>query len=388
MAKRKRTTREKGCIFERPKTSGRWLIGLSVRDPSTGKRKRRWYTFRGTKDEADAERTRLLAEINAGDDIEPSKQTLNQFLDRWERDWLPANVSARTAQRYRELLGHARKRLGDTRLQKLQSGNLATLYATLLREGRGDKGHAPRTVGHVHRVLHLALGTAKLWKEIKDNPAASVSPPNVPDDEITILEPAEAKAALDVFRGRSLYLIAAMALATGMRRNELLALRWKDVDLDAGSLKVEVSLEQTKVHGIRFKAPKTRNGRRSIALPSHIVSELRGHWRAQQEQRLALGLGKAPRDSQVLATFDGKPRSPNAVTKEWTLAMAKAGMPKVTLHSLRHTHASMLIASGMDILTISRRMGHGSPTITLAVYGHLFKGKDAEAAKVMETAFA
>ncbi len=122
-------------------------------------------------------------------------------------------------------------------------------------------------------------------------------------------------------------------------------------------------------------------------MPARTVAELRDHWRAQQEQRLALGLGKAPPDSQVLAAFDGKPQSPNMITKGWPRAMAAVGMPGVTLHSLRHTHASMLIASGMDVLTVSRRLGHGSPTITLRVYGHLIHGADDRAAQIMEAAF-
>src|SRR5262245_52920618 len=137
--------------------------------------------------------------------------------------------------------------------------------------------------------------------------------------------------------------------------------------------------------------PRSWNARASgpaSCASSDGVAELRAHWRARQEQRMALGIGKAPADSQVLATFDGKPRSPNAVTKEWTLAMSKAKLPQVTLHSLRHTHASMLIASGMDILTISRRLGHASPTVTLAVYGHLIKGTDERAAAIMDAAFA
>jgi integrase len=172
-----------------------------------------------------------------------------------------------------------------------------------------------------------------------------------------------------------------------MRRNELLALRWRDVDLDAGRLRVELALEETRAHGIRTKAPKTKNGRRTIALPTHIVMELRHHWREQQEQRLALGMGKAPANCPVLATIDGQPQSPNTITKAWPRAMAAIGMPEITLHSLRHTHASMLIASGMDVLTISRRLGHGSPTVTLRVYGHLIHGTDDRAAQVMEQAF-
>jgi len=179
-----------------------------------------------------------------------------------------------------------------------------------------------------------------------------------------------------------LYLLASLALASGMRRNEMLGLRWRDIDMDVGRLTVEQALEQTAEHGIRIKGPKTRHGRRTISLPPHIVAELRSHWRAQQEQRLALGMGKAPADGFVLATFDGKPQSPGAITKAW-----KRALTGVTLHSLRHTHASMLIASGMDILTISRRLGHANPTITLGVYGHLIHGSDDKAAQIMEAEF-
>jgi integrase len=377
----------KGHIRRRGAES--WEIKFDLgTDPATGKRLTRYHSFRGTKREAQDECARLLAQRDGALNVEASKISLAAFLDRFERDWLPGHVSARTAQRYAELLGHVRPRLGNVAIQKLKPVHLSELYATLLREGRDGRGHAPRTVGHVHRVLHRALGQAKQWGVVKENVANTVAPPRVPATEIAILRPGEAKAVLDALRGKSLYLIAAMALATGMRRNELLALRWLDVDLDKASLRVELSLEQTAKHGLRFKAPKTRHGRRTIALPSHIVQELRAHWRAQQEQRMALGLGKAPADSQVLATFDGKPRSPNAVTKEWTLAMAKAKLPQVTLHSLRHTHASMLIASGMDVLTISRRLGHASPTITLGVYGHLIANTDDKAAAIMDAAFS
>src|SRR5262249_14444307 len=159
----------------------------------------------------------------------------------------------------------------------------------------------------------------------------------------------QARELLQRLRGHPLYTLASLALATGMRRNEMLALRWRDVDLDAGKLTIEQSLEQTPAHGNRVKAPKTRRGRRTISLPATIVTEVRRHWGAQQGQRLGSGMGRAPADSPVLAAYDGRPQSPNAITKAWPVAMAKIGMPAITLHSLRHTHASMLIASGMDI---------------------------------------
>jgi len=202
-----------------------------------------------------------------------------------------------------------------------------------------------------------------------------------------MLQPDQAAALLQRLRGKPLYLLASLALGTGLRRNEILGLRWQDVDLGARRLTIEQSLEQTAAHGIRVKGPKTKHGRRTISLPAHLVVELRQHRREQQEQRLGIGLGKAPDSAPVFATVDGGHLSPNAITKAWPVAMAAIGMPAVTLHSLRHTHASMLIASGVDILTISRRLGHSSPTITLSVYGHLIHGTDDRAAQVMDAAF-
>jgi integrase len=370
----------RGHIRER--SPGRWAIVIDKRDPHTGERKRRWHSFAGTKRQAQVECARLVSEAQNGAAVELSRVTVGAYLDRFQSDWIAVHVSARTAERYHSLLDHARRHLGGRQLQKLRPADLATFYADLSRSGL-----APRTIRHVHGLVFQALRQAKIWGVIRDNVAESVKPPPVPDHELPILQPDRARELLEALRGRPFYLIASVALASGMRRNEILGLRWRDVDLDAGRLRVELSLEETTAHGIRLKAPKTRNGRRTISLPPHIVTELRAHWRAQQEQRLAIGMGKAPPDSQVLAGVDGKPQSPSTVTKAWPRAMAAAGMPGVTLHSLRHTHASMLIASGMDVLTISRRLGHGSPTITLRVYGHLIHGTDDHAAQIMEAAF-
>jgi integrase len=365
----------------RERSPGHWAIVIDVRDPQTGKRKRRWHSFTGTKRQAQIECARLIAAQQDGVHVDQSALTVAAFLDRFERDWVAIHVSPRTAVRYRQLLDHVRRHLGGRQLQKIRPADIAALYATLSRSGS-----APRTIGHVHGVLFQALKQAKIWNLLRDNVAEVVKPPPVHEQELPMLQPDRARALLDALRSHPLYLLASLALATGARRNELLALRWRDVDLDAGRLRIELALEQTTAHGIRFKAPKTRNGKRTISLPAHAVADLRAHWRGQQEQRLALGAGKAPPDSQVLATFDGGPQSPNSITKEWARAVAAVGMPEITLHSLRHTHASMLIASGMDVLTVSRRLGHGSPTITLRVYGHLIHGTDDRAARIMDEA--
>ncbi len=356
--------------------------------PTTGERLTRYHSFKGTKREAQAELTRLMAAAGDGNYVDASKATVAEYLDRWEQDWAAINVSPKTLERYRELLrNHVRPNLGAIRLQKLRPVDLSELYAKLLRERPGASSLAPRTVGHVHRVLHKALVVAVEWGLIQQNPAVLTKAPSVTSPEIEILSEAETMTVLRKLRGRSLYPIIALAIASGMRRGELLALMWKNVDLDGARLRVEHSLEQTKA-GLRVKPPKTRHGRRTISLPAWVVSDLREHWRAQQELRLKLGLGKAPENALVFPNLDGDPRSPNAITKEWTVAAAKLGFRRVTLHALRHTHASQLIASGLDVLTISRRLGHGSPTITLGVYGHLFTNTDDRAAQIMEAAFA
>jgi len=370
----------KGHIRER--SPGRWAIVLDHHDPMTGRRKRRWHSFAGTKRQAQIRCAELVAELQSGTSVDPNKITVVEFLDRFDRDWAALHVSARSRDRYRFALDHVRRHLGNRTLQKVHPADIAALYASLTREGL-----APRTTRMVHTALHRALDQAKNWGILRDNPADFAKPPKAPSKETPTLQPSDAVGLLERLRGQPLYLIASLALGTGMRRNELLGLRWGDVDLDAGRLTIEQALEQTATHGIRIKAPKTRHGRRTISLPAHLVAELRQHWREQQEQRLGMGLGKAPDSAPVFATADGGHLSPNAITKAWPVAMAAIGMPAVTLHSLRHTHASMLIASGVDILTISRRLGHSSPTITLNVYGHLVHGGDDRAAQVMEAAF-
>jgi integrase len=234
----------RGHIRER--SPGHWAIVIDVRDPETGKRKRRWHSFAGTKRQAQVEAARLIAEMQGGGAVDPSRVTVGQFLDRFERDWVAVHTSARTAERYRYALAHVRRHLGALQLQKLRPANIAGLYATLSRSGL-----APRSVNVVHIVLHRALGQAKTWGVVRDNVADVVKPPRAPDQEKDILQPDRARELLEKLHGHPLYMLAALALATGARRNELLALWWQDVDLDAGRLRIEIALEQTRAYGIR-----------------------------------------------------------------------------------------------------------------------------------------
>jgi integrase len=251
-----------------------------------------------------------------------------------------------------------------------------------LREGgRNGRKLSARSVGNVHRLLHAALTHAVAWGLIFQNPSDSVSPPRSEAVEIEILRDGEAKELLDRLRGKPLYMIAVLGLATGMRRGEMLALRWSDIQ--DGKIRVERSLEQSKLGGLRFKMPKTKAGKRSISIPPSIVAELRRHRLNQQERWLALGPGRISDATLVFTTWDGKPQKPDTVSKDWCLNVGV-----VTLHALRHTHASQLIAAGMDVISVSRRLGHAKASITLNTYGHLFANTDDRASDIVEAAFS
>jgi integrase len=360
-------------------------------DPVTKERRTGYFTVKGTKREAQAELTRLLGEVSRGVLVDHSKETVGAFLERWLRDWACLNVSSKTFERWVQLATiQIVPRLGSAPIQRIKPVDLTTLYATLMREGGARGGPlAPRTAGHCHRLLCRAFGHALEWGLIQSNPAAVAQPPRVPDVEIEIPTEDELAAVLEHVKPRNpqLHALGAVDLVTGARRGELCAFLWRHFDAKAGTLKIERSLETTKA-GLRFKSPKSKTGKRTLSLPVSAVEVLRAHWRTQQETRLKLGLGRAGPDDLIFAKADGSPLEPDTVSKEWLRATKAATGRPIGLHSLRHHHASHLIAHGCDILTVSRRLGHASPTITLNVYGHLYPQTDDKALTATESLFA
>jgi integrase len=272
----------RGHIKER--SPGHWAIVIDVKD-AAGERKRRWHSFQGTKREAQIERSRLITELKNGAAVDPSRATVSEFLDRFERDWVTPNTSRRTAERYADSLNHLRRACGSMKLQAVKPTHLAALYAEL---GRG--GLAPATIRHLHVVAHRAFKEAQAWGLVRDNPVDQVQPPRMEHREATILQPQEAKALLARLRGGPLYLLASLALATGARRGELLAMRWKDIDLDAGRMTIERSLEQTAEYGVRAKAPKTKRGRRTSVTSCARTARRKpsSAWRAGSAAMMAL----------------------------------------------------------------------------------------------------
>jgi integrase len=373
----------------RQRSPGSWEIKFEAgRDPATGRRKTRYVTFRGSKKAAQQELRRLLGTVDEGSYVDRSKVTVAEHVRARIAQW---EISAKTRERYSELAeNQIIPYIGGKQLQRLRPGDIETWQTTLRTSGRkdGQGGVSARTIGHAHRVLSKALRDAARHGLVVKNVAAEEGAPKVDGEEIVILIDDRIKVLLAKLYGHPIYCRAIVALFTGVRRGELLALRWSNTDLEAKVIRIREALEETKTHGIRFKPTKTRNGRRDITLPDIVVDALREHRQQQLELRMKLGLGKLPEDALIFSTFDGAPSSPRAFSGEWAEAAKRIGLEDITLHALRHTHASQLIDAGVDVVTISKRLGHASPNITLQVYAHLFQKRDDKAAAAINEALA
>ena len=373
----------KGHIRER--SPGHYAIILDVRDPSTGKRKRRWHSFAGNKREAQIECARIVSAMTGGNYLEPNKTTVAEFLDRW-LDHIKSQVSPRSHERYVEI---ARKNLvpliGGVIVGKLRPVQISTAYSKALASGRrdGTGGLSPRTVHHLHRILKQALGQAVRWELLARNPADAVDPPKVERNAMQTYDLPQTVALIEHLRPTRLHVPVILAVLCGLRRGEISALRWRSVDLTAGQLAVVESAEQTNV-GVRYKEPKSGRAR-NVALSATVIEELKA-WRVRQAQEL-LKLGIRPDgDTFVVTQVDGSPLQPRSLTHEWVRLIGGAGLPRIRFHDLRHAHATHLLASGVHPKVASERLGHSKVGITLDLYSHVMPGMQEDAVAKVDAA--
>ncbi len=366
----------KGSIRER--SPGNWAIILEQRDAATGKRKRKWHSFKGTKRQAQVECAQLISAMKGGTYIEPDKTTLATFLDKWV-DHIKAHVSPRSHERYADL---ARKNLvpllGGVTLNKLRPAQIAEAYATALASGRrdGKGGLSPRTVHHMHRILKQALEQAVKWELLNRNPCDAVDPPKVERTAMHTFDLPQTAELIDALRGTRMLIPALLAVLCGLRRGELAALRWRNVDLEAGQIAVVESAEETK-DGARYKEPKSGRAR-TVALSSTMIDELKAHRARQAQELLKLGV-RLSGDSFVVAQADASPLKPTSITHEWVRLLGRTTLPRIRFHDLRHAHATHMLASGVHPKIASERLGHSKVGITLDLYSHVLPNMQADA---------
>ena len=368
----------RGHIRER--SPGYWAIVIELRDAETGKRKRKWHSFRGTKRQAQDECARLISELNGGLYIEPAKIAVGQFLDRWLEHIKPL-VSPRTHERYSELVTKNLKPvLGAVLLTKLRPMQISEAYAKALASGhrKGKGGLAPSTVRYMHVILKAAMGQAVRWQMLARNPVNAVDPPKIERSAMNTYDLAQTADLIDATRGTRMTITVILAVLCGLRRGEIAGLRWRNVNLGAAQLAVTESAEQTKA-GVRYKKPKSGKGR-TVALSARVVNELRSHRVQQAEELLKLGVPLTD-DAFVVAQADGSPLQPRTITQQWRQLLANnKTLPRIRFHDLRHAHATHMLSAGVHPKIASERLGHSNVGITMDLYSHVIPGMQEDAA--------
>lgn len=324
--------------------------------------------------------TDLLKAVDSGSFADPGKLTMADYL----RDtWLPhitTRVRPRTALRYRQLIElHVIPVIGSVKMAKLRPAHVQQVV-----DGASSSGLAPRTVASVYRTLHGALAQAVRWQLLGVNAATAVRPPRTERPELNSPDAAKVGKVLDATRGTRLYVPLAIAASTGLCRGELLALRWREVDLDAGSLRVTASLQRVGADLV-FLPPKTDRARRTVGLPPAAVALLRRHRKEQAERRLLLGEAWADLDL-VIERGDGEPFPPDSLSRDWYRLVRRVGLPGLRLHDLRHAYATALPTAGVHPKVASEALGHSSVSFTMDTYQHLMPTMQEQATRAIEEA--
>lgn len=378
----------RGSIRKRSKSS--YTLVIPIVDPVTGKTKQKWITVKGKgkagQKKAEDELARYITEVNGGSFVEPVKLTVSAFLDKYLSIHAEQNVAATTLARYKSIIEHHLKpALGGLPLVRLTPIHLQEFYATLAKGGRKDDhegGLSAQSILHTHRLISAALTKAVKWQLLARNPADAVEPPKVRAQEMRVLDAAGTARLITAAAGTSLHLPILLAVCCGLRRGEILGLRWMDLDEAAAVLYVRRALEETKAGGVGFKEPKGRRARK-VALPAMALTALR--FRRDEQKVLKEQLGSDYHDDGLICCHqDGTVWAPSAFTSAYRALLKRRKLAGPNFHALRHGHASQLLTSGVDIKAVSERLGHSRASFTLAQYCHMLPGQDQEAARRIE----
>jgi integrase len=366
----------------RHKASGLYMACYTVQTPTGPKRK----TIYGKEREEVADKLiEALSNRNKGLVFEGDDQTLSEYLDRWLNGAVKGSVKPSTYESYERMIrNHIKPTLGHRKLKNLAPDHVQYFYQSKL-----DAGLAAGTVRLMHGILHKALEQAVKWGIVPRNVCKATTPPKPNPEEIRPLDAEQAKRLLEVASaagGNRLEALYVLAVTAGLRIGELLGLKWEDVDLDAGILRVRRTRSQAK-SGPTFTTPKSGKGR-SIRLTGRAVEALRSHKAAQNAERLKLG-DLWEDNGLIYCTTAGKPLDfRNVATASFKPLLKKAGLPDIRFHDLRHTCATLLLFRGHHPKLVQELLGHSSVAMTLDRYSHVLPGMGDQTAAAMEAALS
>jgi integrase len=363
----------RGHIVQRSKDSYSIKISLG-KDPATGKYKSQWFTVQGGKKDAEKKLSELLHQMDTGNYMKPGKTTVADYLTTWLQDYVKPNLSPRTAEGYEHIIKrYIIPKLGNLTLVHLKPEHLQHFYSTEL-----NTGLSAQTVRHHHMVIHKSLDSAVEWGLVIRNAADAVRPPRAQRIEMQTWSEDEIVQFLEAAKATPYYELFYLALFTGMRRSELLALRWQDIDFIYSQIYVSRSLHVLSGSKAIFRSPKTATGRRTIALSPSAILLLRDY--REKKEAESLLLEKPISDDDLVFSTLGKHLLPNTITHAWSKLVKHIGLKAIRFHDARHTHASIMLKQGIHPKIVQERLGHASIQITLDTYSHVAPGLQEAAA--------
>src|SRR5215204_2129704 len=371
----KRRGHGEGALFLR--ADGLWVARLTLPD---GRRK----TYYGkTQKEAAIKLSEAKRNAEDGVDLSAAKLTVKAYLEKWLSSSVKPSTRPKTFNTYESLCRTAIvPRIGGNNLAKLTALDLQSLYTDL-----GESGLSPRSVHHVHRVLHRAFVQAIRWKLLPRNPCDGATSPKVPRAELTIWSPSDADRFLLTTREHRMHPLYVLAWTTGMRQGELLGLKWSDVEFNAGTLAVRRALQWQRGVGLVFTEPKTARSRRKIHLSQTALTALQAHKDRQVFDRRIVAEAWID-NNLVFCNAVGEPLNPTNETKQFQRAVARAGLPSMRFHDMRHTAATILLARGVHVKLVSEMLGHSTITLTLDTYSHVIPAMHSDVAAAMDAVFS
>lgn len=358
---------------------GRWHGFVSMGTKGDGSRDRRHVSAVMRRDVVEKVKE-LEAKRDAGTVGASGRAMLvDEWLDYWAENIASVRVRARTLDSYRSMIRmHLNPYIGKRRLDQLQPEHLEQTYRQLL-----GKGLSPATVLRVHRMLHRALKIAMQRERVARNVATLVEPPRQErpktPDPLDVEECKRVLAAAEGLRNSARWTVA---LALGLRQSEALALQWKDIDLDRGTLSVRRGLHRVPGEGLVFTEPKTDRSRRTIAVPAPLIEALRKHRIAQNEERLLAGTEWDDWDL-VFTQPNGRPLDKHSDYEAWIRLLNRAGVRHIRLHDGRHTAATLLLSAGVHPRVVMELLGHSQMRTTTDIYSHVMPALAQEAADRM-----
>ena len=368
----------------RKRKDGRWEGRYTAgHDPETGKAIYK-NVLGKTQAEVKEKLKQAIGEAQALDVTKAGKYTVGEWMEVWFQDYAKIKVRPSSHQTYQGYIhNHIRPNIGDIPLEKLTSLDLQKFYKKLLSQGRVDrleakgqpKGLSAKTVRNIHQILSSALKLAQEQRLILTNPAEGCALPRVEHQEMKTLTTVQLASFFREARESGVFELYYLELATGLRRGELLGLKWEDIDLERGDLRVRRQV--SRINGEVVEAPlKTKNAYRTLPLAEDTVSVLR-------EQRRKVG-----NSPWVFPSPNGGPISPDSVLHMLHRVLKRAGLPKVRFHDLRHTFATLALQNGVDVKTVSGMLGHFSAGFTLDTYAHITSAAQRQAAQTMGSVLA